>query len=179
MDHCDETTTTTITTTTVAAFPEETTAMTAATIFVPPTTSTHRYYPIRKGGVVICVTGEPYPEDVELTSDICECCEKNECTIPMDHCDQTTTTTTMAAIPDETTAMTSATMPVIPHDETTTTVATPFIPEHYYYRMSAGDVVICVTAKPYPDNVEKYMDICECCEKQKCTINMDHCKLQR
>jgi hypothetical protein len=176
MDHCDDATTTT--TTTVAASPE-TTAVTAATIYVPPTTSTHRYYPMRRGDVLICITGEPYPDNVELSSDICQCCKTHGCTIPMDHCDQTTTATTAAAIPDETTAVTSATIPVIPQDETITTVATPFIPEHLYYRMSAGDVVICVTSKPYPVNVEKYLDICECCEKQKCTINMDHCTQQR
>jgi hypothetical protein len=103
----------------------------------------------------------------------------------MGHCDQSTATITVAAIPEETTAipeettaMTAATMPTFPQDETTTTAATQFIPEQYYYPIHGGGVVICVAAKPYPTNVELYVDICECCEQQKCTINMDHCNLQ-
>jgi hypothetical protein len=153
------------------------TTSTAATVTTTPAVTTNYYYPVRSGDVVICVTAKPYPVGVEPI-DICECCKKHGCTINMGHCDDATTTTTVAVIPDETTAVTAATMPVNPQDETTTTVPTPVIPEHYYYPIRGSGVVICVTQKPYPENVEKYVDICECCEQQKCTINMDHCKLQ-
>ena len=88
MDHCDETTTTTTT---------------PATPAVPM--ENHRYYPLMGGDVVICVaatTATPHPANVDLFSDICECCKKNGCTIPMDHCDETTTTTT-ATVTDATT----------------------------------------------------------------------------
>jgi len=88
MDQCDETTTTTTT---------------PATRAVPM--ENHRYYPLMGGDVVICVaatTATPHPANVDLFSDICECCKKNGCTIPMDHCDETTTTTT-ATVTDATT----------------------------------------------------------------------------
>lgn len=59
-------------------------------------TSENQFYPVSNGGVVICVTAKPYPTDVTLFSDVCECCDKNKCTVPMDTCAKTTAVSTAA-----------------------------------------------------------------------------------
>ena len=94
---------TTAATTTAAT--TATAAVTTTPASYPMPTTPVGYYPLMGGDVVICVaatTATPYPANVDLFTDICECCKKNGCTIPMDHCDETTTTTT-ATVTDATT----------------------------------------------------------------------------
>lgn len=125
-------------------------------------TPEHQFYPMQYGNWKVCITATPYPVNKELFPDICACCKKHECSWDMtDHCGETSTPTASPVVAAPT-----------PPAVTITTSPTG----HQFYPVGGGNVITCISAHPYPDNVDLYLDICQCCKEHGCTINLgDHC----
>ena len=135
---------------------ETTTASPTSMTTTEITTPEHQYYPIQNGNLKFCITAKPYPTNVDLFSDICACCTKHQCSYDPGHCDETSAPVAVPAPP------------------AVTTTAAPT--GHQFYPVGGGNVITCISAHPYPDNVDLYSDICQCCKMHGCTINLgDHC----
>ena len=52
----------------------------------------------------------------------------------------------------------------------------PVIPEYQYYPVKYASWKACIAAKPYPANVTLYPDVCACCKKHECSMDMRHCE---
>ena len=156
-DHCIETSTPVAAPTTPPA--ETTTASPTSmttTAITALATPEHQYYPVQHGNLKFCITAKPYPTNVDLFSDICACCTKHQCSYDPGHCDETSAPVAVPAPP------------------AVITTAAPT--GHQFYPVGGGNVITCISAHPYPENVDLYSDICQCCKEHGCTINLgDHC----
>ena len=52
----------------------------------------------------------------------------------------------------------------------------PVIPEYQYYPVKYASWKACIAAKPYPANVTLYLDVCACCKRHDCSMDMSHCE---
>jgi hypothetical protein len=106
-----------------------TTAITEAAI-VPE----YIFYPMQYADFRVCIAAKPYPANITLYADDCECCKEHGCDSDMTHCGE---------------KMTSSTTPTVATPTPKPTAATP---EYLFYPMQYGDFRVCVAAKPYPAN---------------------------
>jgi hypothetical protein len=133
-------------------------------------TPEHQFYPMQYGNWRTCITAKPYPINVTLYLDICQCCKEHGCTINLgDHCGETTSPVAAPTPPP-------VTITASPTSVATTTITSVATADHnYYFVQLAPGWKACIAAKPYPENVHFYPDICACCKKHECTINTSHC----